>query len=146
MSSDEPDTTEEVPRPTRYFTPAEANGLLPELVAHVATISDHLERVRSLSESARVAPEDERDRLGDEIDQLRRDIEANIAAIQQEGVDVKGLAPGLLDFPALFNGQEVYLCWREGETAIEWWHPLHTGYSGRQRLDPKSLAAWEWEN
>jgi hypothetical protein len=51
--------------------------------------------------------------------------------------------PPLLDFPALRDGQEVYLCWREGEADITHWHPLHTGIRGRQPLEGDT-ASWEW--
>ena len=46
----------------------------------------------------------------------------------------------------LRHGQEVYLCWREGESRVEHWHPIHTGIAGRQEVDPADLGVWEWCN
>ena len=58
-----------------------------------------------------------------------------VAEVQELGVEVKDLSTGLVDFRALREGREVYLCWRVGEPRVEWWHPLEGGFSGRQKLD-----------
>jgi hypothetical protein len=50
------------------------------------------------------------------------------------GVEVKGLAPLLLDFPAEFDGVPVLLCWLEGEQRLDWYHRLDLGFAGRRRL------------
>ena len=55
--------------------------------------------------------------------------------IQALGVLVKDLSTGLLDFPALREGQEVYLCWKYGEDDIQYWHEIEAGYTGRQKID-----------
>jgi hypothetical protein len=49
-------------------------------------------------------------------------------------IQVKDLRRGLLDFPALRDGREVFLCWEKDEEDIEFWHDLETGYGGRERL------------
>ena len=65
---------------------------------------------------------------------LVHSIEECVNEIQRRGCLVKDLDMGLLDFPALLDGVEVYLCWRLGETKIEWWHSTQDGYSGRRRI------------
>jgi hypothetical protein len=55
--------------------------------------------------------------------------------IQETGCVVKDLDTGLIDFPSLLDGQEVYLCWKVGEDRIEYWHGLHEGFAGRKPLD-----------
>lgn len=50
-------------------------------------------------------------------------------------IQIKDLDRGLVDFPALLNEKEVFLCWERGEADIEFWHDLKTGYAGRRRLD-----------
>ncbi len=50
-------------------------------------------------------------------------------------IQIKDLERGLIDFPALIGGREVFLCWEQGEEDIEFWHELDTGYAGRERLD-----------
>jgi hypothetical protein len=58
-----------------------------------------------------------------------------LAEIEKLGVEVKDPATGLMDFPALRDGDVVYLCWRYGEPCVGFWHPLETGFTGRQPLD-----------
>ena len=42
---------------------------------------------------------------------------------------------GLVDFPAIVDGREVYLCWELGEDEVSFWHDLSSGYRGREPLD-----------
>ncbi len=58
-----------------------------------------------------------------------------IEAVQSTGCLIKDLDLGLLDFPALYRGQEVYLCWRLGEPAIGYWHGVEEGFRGRKPID-----------
>lgn len=60
-------------------------------------------------------------------------------AFEELGVLVKDLEIGLADFPALYRGQEVYLCWRLGETDIGYWHPVEEGFAGRRAIDAEFL-------
>jgi hypothetical protein len=55
--------------------------------------------------------------------------------IEQAGVLVKDLDIGLVDFPTLFRGEEVYLCWRMDEADIDHWHGVHEGFAGRRAID-----------
>ncbi len=54
--------------------------------------------------------------------------------IQETGCLIKDLEEGLLDFPAMLGNREVYLCWKLGETQIEYWHSIEDGFSGRKRI------------
>ena len=54
------------------------------------------------------------------------------------GVQIKDLDTGLVDFPTLFRGREVYLCWKLGETSIEFWHG-EEGFRGRKPIDQDFL-------
>ncbi len=51
-----------------------------------------------------------------------------------QGIDLKGFAPLLLDFPAELDGEPVLLCWLEGETELGWYHKLAYGFAGRRRI------------
>ncbi|HUS06246.1 MAG TPA: DUF2203 domain-containing protein [Bryobacteraceae bacterium] len=59
--------------------------------------------------------------------------------IQETGCLVKDLDIGLLDFPTLYRGEEVYLCWKLGESSINFWHPVHEGFGGRRPIDQEFL-------
>jgi len=63
-----------------------------------------------------------------------------IEQVHTAGVQIKDLDMGLIDFPTLFRGQEVCLCWKLGETAIEFWHSADEGYRGRKPIDQDFLA------
>jgi len=54
--------------------------------------------------------------------------------VQQTGVELKGLAPLLVDFPADLDGMPVLLCWLEGEAELAWYHRPDLGFAGRRRL------------
>jgi hypothetical protein len=49
-------------------------------------------------------------------------------------VTLREIETGLIDFPALANGRQIWLCWRLGEGEVEWWHELDDGFGGRRRL------------
>ena len=55
--------------------------------------------------------------------------------IQEMGVEVKDLTTGLIDFAALHDGREVYLCWKYGEASLQFWHEIEAGFQGRQLID-----------
>jgi len=61
-------------------------------------------------------------------------LDALIHQILDTGVQIKDLNIGLLDFPALRDGREVYLCWQYGEDDIAYWHEVDAGYAGRQPI------------
>ncbi len=67
-------------------------------------------------------------------------LKAALEKIQDCGCVVKDLDIGLIDFPTLFHGEEVYLCWKLGESGIEFWHGVHEGFRGRKAIDAEFLA------
>lgn len=64
------------------------------------------------------------------IDQMA----AGVARIDALGLTLRDIEHGLVDFPALVSGRQVWLCWQRGEATIGWWHGLDTGFSGRRPL------------
>jgi hypothetical protein len=136
-----------VPR-SRYFTPAEANALLPLVRAVIKDAAErarlHNEVVDQLNDSVEEEDAELWARRKQEARRLRDEVETLIEQLGEEGVEVKGLSPGLVDFPALHGGVEVFLCWKEGETTITHWHPLHTGIAGREAVVDD--GGWAWLN
>lgn len=57
-----------------------------------------------------------------------------ITHIQETGAQVKGFAPLLVDFPAELDGEDVHLCWLEGDEELAWYHRTDLGFPGRRRL------------
>jgi hypothetical protein len=72
-----------------------------------------------------------------ERDHLANAIKTALERIEAHGCVVKDLDVGLLDFPALIDNEEVYLCWRLGEDRIRFWHRQDEGFAGRKPLDPR---------
>jgi hypothetical protein len=61
-------------------------------------------------------------------------LEEVLAEFQRREIQVKDIDRGLVDFPAIIGGKEVFLCWEQDEEDIEFWHELDAGYAGRERL------------
>jgi len=62
------------------------------------------------------------------------DMQAALLEFQRREIQIKDLERGLIDFPAIIGGKEVFLCWEQDEEDIEYWHDLDTGYAGREHL------------
>jgi hypothetical protein len=132
----------------RHFTPREANDelahirpLVEELVARrreqqrLAAL--RLERAGKIAgnggglDPRTVQEENEAEQ------RARVEIARCVNAIHGRGAIVKDIDEGLVDFPAMRDGEEILLCWRLGEDEITHWHGLEEGFAGRKRLDPE---------
>jgi hypothetical protein len=123
----------------RYFTLAEAAVLLEQ----VKPVMEEVQSIRReiLAKQPEYWPAIERSagnggnpalsRLVADFERL----DGLLHRILDQGVLIKDLTTGLLDFPHLKDGREVYLCWKYGEEAIHFWHEVEAGYAGRQRID-----------
>jgi hypothetical protein len=117
----------------RAFTVAEARALMPELLAH----ADSLIEVRaSLVELQLALAEGEHSPLGGmpEAKAYQAQLSELVGWFSSEGLEFKGIAPLLLDFPSELYGEPVLLCWLEGERELGWYHKLAHGFAGRRRL------------
>ena len=135
----------------RFFTLSQAEKLLPQLESAIrAAILHKSEFERAESEwqsfSRRLLETGgmQVDRSRVMAQKTRRESAANelknsIERVQEFGCIVKDLDIGLIDFPTLLNGQEVYLCWKLGENGIQFWHGVHEGFRGRKAIDDKFL-------
>jgi hypothetical protein len=70
-----------------------------------------------------------------EFAKLARELQEVVDELTLIGVQLKDAETGLLDFPSERDGEDVLLCWRVGEPAVEWYHGLEDGYAGRRRID-----------
>ena len=135
----------------KRFTLTEAESLLPEIDSimreAVALKSKYLEAEEAIQTFAqRVAMQGgvlvdrstvlenraERDRHGERL-------KTAVERLQDFGCVIKDLDIGLVDFPTLFHGREVYLCWRMGEPGIGYWHGVDEGFAGRKQIDQEFL-------
>jgi hypothetical protein len=104
--------------------------LLPTLDEIVALRADAAEL------AAAVAPSGQPSSLGGlpEFKAAQARLDELLSDVQQTGVQLKGLAPLLLDFPAEIDGEPVLLCWLEGDRELGWYHRLDLGFAGRRPL------------
>jgi hypothetical protein len=136
----------------RRFTLEEAESLLPE-IEHSLRQAISLKAKFELAEGELQSINRRVTMLGgvlidrEEIQRhkLQRDRSAEglktaIETILEFGCVIKDLDIGLVDFTTLFRGEEVYLCWKLGESGISFWHGTHEGFAGRKPIDEEFRA------
>jgi hypothetical protein len=120
----------------KYFTAAQANAMLPLVRRIVQDITQLAHRLRGTQEiMARLAPESEEMIAAEgEFEHGREQMTELVTELRSLGIELKDFFLGLVDFPCLMDGREVYLCWRQGEPEIAFWHEVDAGFAGRQKL------------
>ncbi len=129
----------------RYFDIDAANDALTEVGPLLATLSDQrleLIRLRDRSVTAHSAAgggssevdEGESQRLRLRMKGIVDQMAAAVARLDQLGITLRDIEHGLIDFPALVAGRQIWLCWQLGETDIAFWHDLDTGFGARRPL------------
>lgn len=117
----------------RLFTVDEARAVLADAERSIATFID----LRAEFAELRWTLEHDRASAAGgiaELKALEARLDTHLSPFRDRGVQVKGFAPLLLDFPATRDGRSVLLCWLEGEPELAWWHPVELGIMGRRRL------------
>jgi hypothetical protein len=122
----------------RHFTLDEARALLP-MLRRVFKIVQRLRQRAQQTEQrlSKLLRTTGGDVGGESVAAMLRDLTAvngELTRVQGLGVVIKDIDRGLVDFPHLREGREVFLCWELDEDDIEFWHDLETGYAGRERL------------
>ena len=117
------------------WTVERANAALPRVTAALARIRDLVAEARREREDTAGLREGNghpaAPRGGEEL-------RAAVEALTAEGIILRDLDAGLVDFPAeLADGRRYLLCWVLGEPEVQWWHWPDTGFAGRRPLsDP----------
>lgn len=122
----------------RLFTVEEANACIPQLerwLAEMRELRERMEGLRELIEPVLArAHLNSGSRAASQFAAALHQYQAMTDRIAEEGIVVRDITSGLLDFPAWRDGRLVCLCWLSGEEVVEHWHELDTGFSGRQKL------------
>jgi hypothetical protein len=131
----------------KFFTLQQAENILPDVEAAIReAISAKAEydsaesEWQDLSQRVAVLGGVQMDRGRAMEQKQRREAAARafqhaVEQVHDFGCLVKDLDIGLIDFPTLFQGQEVYLCWKLGERGIQFWHGVTEGFRGRKPID-----------
>ena len=121
----------------RHYTQAEADAARP-------WVAERLERLRAAH--ARLTDAEAREALSDAaggngggqpgrfVSEGFLELRRALGELQAVEVVLRDLERGLVDFPAIRDGREIYLCWEEDEDAVEFWHDIDAGHAGRQPL------------
>ncbi len=122
----------------RFFTVEEARQLLPslkELMGQVMVISHRLEEYREVVQQlANSASSDTGGPEGTAYLGIVISLQSCLTQLQETGCVLRSLQDGLIDFPHLKEGREIYLCWKYGEEDIQFWHEVDEGFAGRTPL------------
>lgn len=134
----------------KYFNREEAEAMLPLIEHCLKEARESKEKVEDLDrELSRAKTEimvlggsfppyrrlaTNRSEREEKMTQLQEAIER----VQETGCVVKDLDEGLVDFPAIRGGEEIYLCWKLGEERIEYWHGVEEGFASRKPLEPEA--------
>jgi len=121
----------------KHYTREEARELLPQIRKWLAELSRQREEMQRFETRLSGLTEAGNDVGGDTVNSWIRALAAMqsiLSEFQKRRIFIKDLSRGLLDFPALIGGREVFLCWEQDEDDVEFWHDLETGYGGREKL------------
>lgn len=122
----------------RHFTRAEANALLPHLTGLLNQLrhaKDELTDTVAHETLSEAAPSNGGGEEGKQVGIAFLEVRRLLEVIEQSGIVLRDIDRGLVDFPAMIDGREVYLCWELGEGDVGYWHDLDAGYGGREPLD-----------
>ena len=120
---------------TTFYTLDRANERIPELAEMLTQLRSQRDELRDLKASFDASePGDDQRRLRLRMQGLVDQMQASVARIDGWGITLRDIESGLIDFPALVSGRQVWLCWRLGEDDIGWWHELDDGFAGRRPL------------
>jgi hypothetical protein len=121
----------------KHYTIEEARALLPQLRQWLAELSRSRQKVTQLDQRLGQIVSVGNDAGGNIVNDWIRQLAAIKRVLDQfksREIQIKDIDRGLVDFPAVLAGREVFLCWEQDEEDIEFWHDLDTGYAGRERL------------
>ncbi|OGU60966.1 MAG: hypothetical protein A2V66_01580 [Ignavibacteria bacterium RBG_13_36_8] len=118
----------------KYFTPEEARKTLPLVKQIVRDILNKGCQIRTIVDKLNGNIE-----INDELQYLIEEMEAYINELKEIGCYYKdwNFLIGLVDFPSIIDGKEVYLCWKSDEEDILYYHGINEGYAGRKIIPVK---------
>jgi hypothetical protein len=121
----------------KHYTRDEARAVLPQIRKWLERLNQLRQVLERHEKRLSALMKQGQDAGGQSVnDQVRAlaDAQEILAEFQRRQIIIKDLERGLVDFPAIVGGKEVFLCWEQDEEDVEFWHDLDTGYGGRERL------------
>src|SRR5574340_634338 len=123
-----------------HFTLKEANAMLPSVIKkfkNLVSLKNELIRIQSELESNPKYMSSFKDYVlkKQELNSAISNFYKAIEELESGGVVIKSVDEGLLDFPSRRFNEEIWLCWKEGETEIKFWHGKDEGFNGRKPIE-----------
>jgi len=122
----------------KHYTRTEARALLPQIRRWFAQLSEQRKELEKQEKKLQELMAPGRDVGGPLVNSWLRTL-ASVQKVLLEfycrDIQIKDLERGLIDFPCLMDGKEVFLCWEKSEPDIAFWHDLESGYAGREKLE-----------
>ena len=121
----------------KHYTREQVRALLPQVRAWLDDLVDRRDKMDKQEDLVRSMRPEGAD-IGGEVvnDWVRLVAEFRTLLFQfyQRDIEIKDIDRGLVDFPAIIGGKEVFLCWEKSEDDVEYWHDLDSGFGGREPL------------
>lgn len=133
--------------PPRYFTPQEANELVPTIRAYLRKVRDHGRELRELERALEAASEGDDVRIREQMELCAQGQAHLLDRILELGAElIDPLELGRVRFPAMRNGEPVWLIWNMDDPKVEKWAPISTQVFGPRPVAPSARVRWEWRN
>jgi hypothetical protein len=126
------------PEHERHYSLEEASALLPrvaELLVKMRSARDRLGDAEARAALDAAGQSNGGGEPGKVVSEGFIELRESMLELREREIVLRDLDRGLVDFPAMRAGHEVYLCWEEGEPEIAFWHEPDAGFGGRRRLD-----------
>lgn len=124
-----------------YFTISTANQALPDVIKkykHILACKNEIIKAEEHLQSSMSSPTHKleeyiilKQKLNHNITQFYQAVES----LEQMGIVIKSIDDGLLDFPSKRFDDEVWLCWKDGESSVKFWHEKDSGFMGRKPIE-----------
>jgi len=122
-----------------FFTTNEANVALPDVIKKFEYALARINEVRKLEQELQTSLSansfEEYVTLKQKLNSAMTKFYESVETLENTGVVVKSIEQGLLDFPSKRFNEEVWLCWKYGETEIKFWHEKDSGFMGRKPIE-----------
>jgi hypothetical protein len=124
-------------RHARHYSLEEASAMLPWVASQLERMRSARDRLGDVDARAALAATGQANGGGEPgkvVSEGFLELRERMLELHEREIVLRDLDRGLIDFPSLREGQEVYLCWEEGESAIGFWHEPEAGFAGRRPL------------
>ena len=122
---------------SKHYTIEEARALLPKVQDWIETLRELRSNLEKVDQALESRLRTGADIGGSTVNERTRSVaqfQSILSKFQENEIQLKDLDQGLVDFPHLKAGEEVFLCWESGEDDIDFWHDLDSGFAGREPI------------